>query len=132
MHESLLSIKNVSQVVADLLQTVFDDGFWNPASTGTNPFEDVVTISFKFEERDHNGRDTMRQIPKINQISFGLVENRLLNFHFHFDDFRLQVAVDDILALFDQLFDVWLLEDAFQLFVIGQNEQMVIVIEEFL
>jgi hypothetical protein len=52
----------------------------------------------------------MRKVPEVNQIFFLLMEDCLLNFHLHLNDFSLQVLIHFCLRLFNQLLNIMLFE----------------------
>ena len=60
------------------------------------------------------------------------MKDGLLNFHFHSNDFSLQVAVNNVLAFLHQLFDIFLLEDSFQYLVIWKLEYMIVIVKKIL
>ena len=122
MHECLLSIKDIGEVIANFLQTEFNDRLREPTSTGTKPFQNKETIGFEFEEWHNNGKDTMGQIPEINQFSFTLMENGLLDFHLHLYHLGLQITVNFILACLYQFLNVCLLESLFKTIAIRYSK----------
>lgn len=74
----------------------------------------------------------MGKIPEIDQVPLCLMEDSLLNSHFHFDDFCLEIAVYFLFTFFNQFLDILLLEYEGEPFLIREFEQIGIVVEEIL
>jgi hypothetical protein len=124
-----MSVEDIGDVVAQLLQAELDDGLGDASCARAQTLQDVETVSGVLQQRHNDGKCAVREVPEIDEVTLRLHEYGLLYLHLYFDDLCLQIAINFMLVLFDEFLYIGLTEDKCEIVLVRYLKGVCIKIE---